>query len=339
MSPRVLVRYSPRRGLDSYDGTRLRKNLKNALEEVGIETVDSLSELPHLVHFLSPIHAAEAVDLKALGTPTATSALYAENDPEARFYDYDEEGKGTLSKKARVLLAHSDLIFVPSAFAENLLRKDGVTGDIKILPPPTHTGRYLKLDEPTSKAFERYFMVRPGHEHVFAKGDYDDKEGLKAVEELSTLLPDLDFYFFGLAGNPRKTADRKHKLNAKTPNNLRFCDSGSDDLYRSGLSSAAFYLSLSYRHSDPIGTYEAFAARIQVFRLGPSLPGDPLERDEVAYGCLTPEELALKATLYRQGALKPTIISAAGKAAEASLPRLGEALKEAYGPLLSIKGE
>ncbi len=331
---RVYVLYSPLDAIDVYDGTRLRKNLKGALEECGVKTVDSLSDLPDLVHVLSPIHEKEAVDLTAMGYDVVCSALYAENDPEARYLEYGVDGKPKLSAKAKVLLTRSKAVYVPSAYAERLVKRELPEVNTLIVPPPSDPKRYQNLDEVTKGAFYRYFMVRGGHEHAFLKGDYDDEEGLEAVLRVAELLKDIDFYFFGLAKSPRKTASKKHRLNVKTPDNIRFCDSGSDDLYRSGLTSSAFYLSLSYRHNDPIGTYEAFASGVQVFRLGPSLEGDPLYGDGLAYGCLTPEELALKVSLYRKGELRPTISAEQEEVRKASPANVGKAIVESYKEVL-----
>ncbi len=332
---RAYVLFAPQGPAEIHDGIRLRKSIKGALHEVGVDVVESFSDLPDIVHILSPIHDREAVDMKGLGTKVVSSALYAESDPRARYLEYPEEGPARFTPRALTLLKHSDLVFVPSAYAENIVKKALPEAKTEILPFPVDAEKLGHLSEASKNAFYHYFMVKPGRPHAFVKGDYDDEEGLLALTEAAYLLPEIDFYFFGMSDSPNRSTGAKQKLNLKGPENLRFCDARADDLYLSGLSTSLFYLSLSYRHADPIGVIEAFAAGIQVFRLGPAPIGDPLEKDDLAYGCLSPEELSLKVRLYQGGKLPP--IMARQVAFDASYKKAGETMKEAYHALL--KGE
>lgn len=332
---RVLVRYSPKDPIDVYDGTRLRKSIKNCLEAVGVAFVEGYNDLPDVIHFISPLDEKSAVDARV---PTLASALYCENDPSARYLEQKEDGSMALSTKATFLLKSVDMVLVPSLWAKNTLLSLGVTRPIEIVLPSTNRERFLGLDYQVRESFYRYYMADKSREHAFVKGDFDDEEGMAALIELAGLLPEIDFYFHGLAGSLRKTAHLKYKLNTKTPSNLRFCDPSSDDLYRSGLSSSAFYLSLSYRHNDPIGCYEAFSANIQVFRMGPKLEGDVLSGD-LSLNATGPKEMAELIRKYRQGQIKTTIMAYGPALAGAQPQIVGSKLKAIYETLLKERNK
>lgn len=331
---RVLVRYSPKERIDVYDGTRLRKSLKNSLELAKVDVVDSYSDAPEILHFISPNNEKEAVDARANKLPVVVSALYSENDPYSRYLEENTEGEMVLSKRAIVLLKAADLILVPSKWAKDIIEASNIKKRIEILPPPLAIERFYGLDYATKNSFYHYYMVPPNREHVIVKGDLNDIRGLKALVNLATELSELDFYFFGLLTNARATSEIKYQLNKITPPNLRFCDPNNDDLYRSGLSNASFYLSLSYRHNDAIGVSEAFAANVQVLRLGPSLKGDTLDNDELCLGADNETELAALVRKYRQGKIKTTIINGKRVSLDSTSEAVGPKIKSLYEELL-----
>ena len=109
---KVLVEYSPGAHLDRYIATRLRKNIKGALELVGTSWVESMFAEPDVVHLISPDDESLAHDAKEQGATLVVSALYSEGDPGARFMSVDGEGFHSLRPKAERLL------------------KEGVTDDV-----------------------------------------------------------------------------------------------------------------------------------------------------------------------------------------------------------------
>lgn len=98
---RILIHFDPGPSKDAFLGTRLRKNIKGALELQNIVWVDSIYAKADVCHLLSPLDEALAKEAKEEGIPIVTSAFYTEDDPFASFLSRNVLGDYTLTLKGK----------------------------------------------------------------------------------------------------------------------------------------------------------------------------------------------------------------------------------------------
>ena len=100
---KICVYFQPTIENDNFEGMRLRKNIKGALELHNIPYAKNLLDTYDIVHFMSLDDEAKIIDAKEANIPIVFSALYCENDNAARILQ-DKNGIKTLSPKALKIL-------------------------------------------------------------------------------------------------------------------------------------------------------------------------------------------------------------------------------------------
>ena len=121
-----LVYFKPSSSSVPFEGVRLRKNLKGALELSSLSWVDSIYANPEVVHLLSPDDESLVKSFREEGAKIVVSAFSTENDPEARFLDKNTEGGFALRKVAIKLLTEADLVLVPNVFCEDFISRNSI---------------------------------------------------------------------------------------------------------------------------------------------------------------------------------------------------------------------
>ncbi|MCR5490525.1 MAG: glycosyltransferase [Bacilli bacterium] len=269
---KVLIDYIPKNELASFEGNRMRKDLKGQCEVLSVPWVASVQDRPDVAHFLSPRELKHALQAQGLGAKIVVSAFYCENDAGSSFLDYGKKD-GVLRKDALKLLGLADLIFVPSAYHKKLLEEKGIDKRIEVEMPVVNFDRFVSLPS-ESEIFMRYFRISPRDNFVLSTGNYHDKKATSSIIEIARHAPNVKFFFFGAAnGNDRIGY---YFLRNKAPSNLRFELLTEDDVYRSGLIHAGAFLLMSER-SSPVSILEAFATRSQVVALGDQTQNPILE--------------------------------------------------------------
>jgi 1,2-diacylglycerol-3-alpha-glucose alpha-1,2-glucosyltransferase len=318
----------------AYEGARLRKNLKGALELLGVTWVSSLFASPSLVHFLSPEDDGKAKEVAGEGTPVVTSAFYGESDPFTRFLTTDLSSKLVLRKNAEKLLQTSSLVLVPNSEGKTFLRQAGITCPIEVVTPGVNLSRFESNDEIEASLFSRYVSLPPNAQYVLAKGDYGDNEVLKALNSIANLCPNFRFYFVGMGKHGRSNRGARARLKRNGPKNLFYLDVLDDDIYRSAMMGAQVYLSFAFSHPDVITPLEAMASQTQVYSLGPDLLGSIITNGKNGLCFDNIESLSSSLQSYCADAANSTIIGGYKEAKANSLLSLGKALVSTYKQLL-----
>jgi 1,2-diacylglycerol-3-alpha-glucose alpha-1,2-glucosyltransferase len=331
---KVLVYFSPKKPSDVFEGARLRKNLKGALESAGVSWVDSTSKEPDIVHLLSPNDLKVANEAKRNGRKLVVSAFYCENDPFARFFGAQIGKKQLLKPSSIRMFQEADLILVPTAQYGQYLRTTGLKCPIEVLSAGVNATRFVVTDPIEKTVFYHYFRLDSGKKYVLVVGDYGDLDMLAELEDIALATPTLEFYFLGLSNFGALPISYLKRLNKKTPANLHLSGLTDDDIYRSGLFNATAYLSFPANRPDNLTALEAMAAHCQVFALGSSRFGDVLSPNVNCFSYESPSEVAFSLNAYAQGRLKSTIIEAGKFALENSLEANGRRLLSLYQDLL-----
>ena len=330
---KILVRFVPGARNDIFEGTRLRKSIKGALELNNVKWVESIFAEPDVCHFLSPIDEAKAHEAKAEGYPVVVSALYAESDPFCRYLERSPENFYSLPQKSLKMLNDADLILVPSLSAKNLLFQCGFQSqNIEVLPPGVNLARFEELDPIEAQIFPRYFKLPRDAKYAISVGDLDDKKSIEKAKFLAELTPNMIFFFFGSTSKIGEGGLKK--LNKQSPSNLRFCGVTEDDVYRSGISGATCFIEYGESISQPVEELEAMAVKVPIVHIGKTRGSGILQG---GINCYAPSDVTEAAkTIDSLSTSKDNAIIMQGykMARENSLSVLGEKLKGLYESLI-----
>lgn len=334
---KVLIYFKPPKGHDVYEGTRLRKSLKGACELSGVTWVDSLLSAPDIAHFLSPLDESKANDAKESGLKLVYSVGYSENDPNARYFDYPEEGESHLSKKSLRALRNADLILVPNQQVKDKLIKEGLHNQMDVLPPFVNLSRFEFSTSAEKDVFKRYFGIKDEERYVLATGDFSKKEHLEVFKQIAAACPNNKFLYFGTSKKSFAVSRLIKKLSKKSPINLFIEPLVEDDVYRSALANASCYVLLGDEYPDCGSLFDAFAAKTQVIAYGKQ-DFNPVLKDKVdCYKALNVPKAAKLITSLSHGKAKETIIAGYEEAKNHSLSLNASSLAKEYEKLLNQK--
>lgn len=329
-----LVYFKPSSSSASFEGVRLRKNLKGALELSSIPWVDSVYADPEIIHIISPDDESIVKTARLEGAKVVTSAFYCENDPNARFLERNSMGGFVLTKPAFKLLSESDLVLVPSAFCMDFVRAQGLSPRMEVLSPGVNLARFEEADPDETGIFFRYFRIPQGTPYCLSVGDLNDEDVKKGMEQIAFLVPEMKFFFLGYDKKGGVSNQTVIRFNKSAPSNLTYSSLVEDDVYRSALINAKAIVLFDGSHPNNITALEAMASRVQIFSLGTVAFPDLIEDKKNAYCFMQASELAKSLQSHCLGKLKSTIIEGYKTATENSLTSVGARLKSYYESLL-----
>lgn len=328
----ILISFDPGAKYDIFEGTRLRKNIKGALELNNVRWVDTLYSSPNICHLISPFDESLGKAAKDEGVPLVVSALFAEHDPKASFLAKDIGGNLALTFKSKRVLELADLILVPSLSAKLFLEKTFPNKRIEVLSPGVNAIRFDSIDDIGQEIFCRYERVKTSDPYSLVFGRYEDKETLESLIKLAALCPSHNFFFIG--GDYGAKATRVDRFNKKAPKNLRFLPVISDDLYRSAMKGASYFIQFDTSISCPLVTLEAIASKTKLVQVGKPEENGFLSEKDIRV-CLADEKETAN-YLFNDSPKSEdrTIIEGQRIVKEHSLKRMGEELIKLYNTLL-----
>lgn len=337
---KVLVSFDPKSKLDNFEGTRMRKTIKGALEIKGIKHTSNLLDDYDCAHFMSADDESKINEAKEKGVPVVVSALYCEDDPAASFLDFrNKNGKKTISLKNKAIkvLNKADLVLVPSETARNLLLDNGITSDVQVCLPGANLSRFDFKRDDEKDIFYRYFKEDRNKKLVLALGEYSgNMDGINALINAAKKCPNAIFYFVGSDANVRKTLKMRFKMN-QAPKNIRFKGIMPDDVYRSALMNASVFLYTGYRPMGVISVSDAMAAKCQIIIRKQTLFEELFRDGEDAYIAEYSETIASLIKDYLEGKIQPTVEKAHLEIAKYSLEAYGDRLIWFYNQMINQK--
>lgn len=340
---KILVSFQPNKKAPDFEGVRLRKTIKGALEMAGVDYTTSIVEKYDAVHLMTPDDENKLNDAKENNVPIIVSALYCESDPVASYLEYkskDGVRHVRLSDKALRFLNKADLVLVPSLKARDLLVDSGVTTDISISQPGMNVSRFDFSREDEKTLFFRYFREDPKKRLVVAVGEYDvNMDGINAYINAAKKCPDVLFYFIGREIVPGVFSSLKiKKMISSAPKNLKFTTVMPDDIYRSALLNAEVFVIPGYRPTGAISIVDAMGAKCQIIARKQAVFTDLVVDGKTGYLGEYSETISSLIKDYLEGKLKPTIEEAHNIVSEKNnLKVIGEQLKWFYVEQINIK--
>lgn len=278
---KVLVYFAPNKRTDNFEGVRLRKCIKGALEIAGVNYTTYIGDEYDVAHFISPKDEGKINEVISNDIPVVISALYCESDPSASWLDYRSNKKGertiSLSPKNLRILNKATLILVPSEGAKKFLIESGVTKDIEVVSSGVNLSRFDFSRSDEKEIFYRYYGEEKNKKLVVILGDYSHMDGINSVIRLASKCKNQLFYYFGpsISG----CSFRIKRMIKKSPKNIKFRTIPNDDIYRSALINASIFMYPGYKTIGYVSILEAMASKCQLV-----IRNQPLFKDLVVDG-------------------------------------------------------
>ena len=337
---KVLVHFEGTK-IGQTEGARMRKTIKGALELQEIKYTTTVLDTFDVAHFMSPEDVLKIHFAMEQRAPVVVSALYTEDDDEARFLDCKFKRDGTrkvfIKPKALKILNTANMVLVPTEECKNRLINYGVTSEIKTVYPGVNLARFDFSRDDEKEIFYRYFREDKSKKLVIAFGSGAPmKEGIGTFIKAAKANPDVLFYYLA----PCKESRLKHylgKFMKQAPKNAKFKGLLLDDVRRSALLNAELVLLPSYTPSGIISICEAMAAKCQIIARENTAPSDLLINGKNAYLGKFSETLVSLVTDYLNKQLQPTIETAYAEISAHNLESFGTDLLSIYKQQISIK--
>ena len=337
---KVLVYFQPSAKHDQFEGARMRKTIKGALETVDVQHTSNLYDECDVAHFMSPDDENKLSLVAERGVPTIVSALFGEDDPSTRFIaNKSKNGKRSrhLRNRSIRMLNKATLVLVPSESAKQFLISEGITSQIEVVMPGVNLARFNFSREDEKELFYRYFREDKNKKVVLAVGDYDSNmSGIHAFINAASKRDDTVFYYVGYQGKDAKKG-RTKKIIKSAPKNVRFKDILPDDIYRSLLLNADVFMLPGYNLAGVVSVEEAMAAKCQLIVRKSTVFPELLKNEKTAYIAEFSETLTSICLEYLDREMQSTVKEAYEQVSEYSLKNFGNQLVNIYKSLINNK--
>lgn len=332
---KVLVYFQPNAKRDIFEGARMRKTIKGALEVADIQYTSNLYDDYDIAHFMSPDDEGKINIALEKGVPVVISTLFGENDPTSRFVVYrrNKEGKKVpqLKQKALRMMNKAAMVLAPSQSAKKFLVESGVVKPIEIVVPGVNLARFNFSRNDEKKLFYRYFREDKNKKLVLALGEYSyNMEGLNAFLDVARSREDVICYFVG----PKTSSSLINKINNKAPKNVHFISIAHEDIYRSMLLNAAVFMLPGYHLTGLLSIEEAMAANCQLIARKSAVFPDFLKNEVTGYVAEYSETLTALVNDYLDEKIASTTAPAYDKVSTYNLQQFGTKLLMIYSALI-----
>lgn len=327
---KICVYFQPKLKFDNFEGTRLRKSIKGALELRNIPYAKNIVDSYNIIHFCSLEDETKILDAYEAKIPTVFSAYSAEADKFTRIYHL-VNGVNTIDNRALRVLNKVDVILVNEFGAKELLQSSGITSRIEVVPLGVKTSRFRPMYGIEDKLFNHYFQLDDDAKIIIAGGTYEDKDKFESLIKIASLCPKYRFFYFG------PSTKRKPYKNRKIPSNLSFHPLINDELYCSMMKQASVYLAFDNRRHTPLPLMDAAASKTQIVALEPALANEEILKSLGAYIVYNEEMAADTIAQLIEGHLESHIKEAYKIATNNSLEAFGLSLEKIYDSLLKEK--
>jgi len=334
---KVFVHFQPRVLKDVYEGMRLRKNIKGALELTNIEIAKNSIDNYDVAHFLSIADEMKINDALELGKAVVFSALMCESDPVAKITEITRDGEIKLSSRALRILNKVNVVIVPNTTGQKFLLDQGVNSKIVVLSPGVNIARFEKSDQLEADLFYRYFRLNKDTKIVVAFGQYDSKEEIRNIVEIAKTCPEYKFLYFGQSKHLLLLPSKIRRLLRRSPKNLKFNPIIPEDVYRSVMMNADVFLIVNRRKYNAITMLDAIAAKCQIIGLGPIDYDAKVFSKGYAYIADTLPGVASTIKRFFEGEIPSKVAKAYTIAKAESLTEIGKELEKIYLSLINKK--
>ena len=330
---KVLVYFQPSPKHDNFEGARMRKTIKGALEVIDLKYTSNLYDDYDVAHFMSPDDESKLVIALERKIPIVVSALFGEDDPTTRFLNHKhKDGKVIVSLKPKALrlLNKATLVLVPCESAKEFLIRNGVNRPIEIILPGVNLARFNFSREDEKELFYRYFREDKDKKLILAMGEYSNNmEGINALINAAKKKEDAEFYYIGCETFAANYGNCK-RIIKNAPKNVHFKTILPDDIYRSMLLNADVFMLPGNSPAGIVSIEEAMAANCQLIVRSSAICPEFLENNKTAYIADDSETLTALCLDYLESKIKSTTEEAYQKISSYNLVNFGHKLFDIY---------
>lgn len=330
---KVLVYFQPSLKHDNFEGARMRKTIKGALEVIGQTYTSNIFDDYDVAHFMSPEDEIKLNIALERKVPVVVSALFGEDDPTTRFLNHkNKNGTLTVTLKAKALrmLNKASLVLVPSESAKEFLSNNGVETKIEVIVPGVNLARFNFSREDEKELFYRYFREDKNKKLVLAMGEYtNNMDGIHALINAAKKREDTVFYYIGCETFAANYGNCK-RIMKSAPKNMHFKTILPDDIYRSLLLNADVFMLPGYNLAGLVSIEEAMAAKCQLIVRKSAVFPEFLKNEKTAYIAEYSETLTSLCLDYLDNKIKPTTEEAYRKISLYNLENFGRQLYNVY---------
>ena len=339
---KTLVYFQPSSRNDNFEGARMRKTIKGALEIVNSSYTSNIYDDYDVAHFMSPDDEIKLNIALERKVPVVVSALFGEDDPTTRFLNHkSKDGKrtNTLKVKALRMLNKANLVLVPTNSAKEFLINSGVTSPIEVSVPGVNLSRFNFSREDEKELFYRYFREDKNKKIVMSMGEYSfNMEGIHSLINAALKRPDVVFYYIGCEALSSSIGKAK-KIIKNSPKNMHFINILPDDIYRSLLLNADVFMLPGYNLAGVISVEEAMAAKCQLIVRKSAMFPEFLKNEKTAYIAEFSETLTSLCLDYLDEKIKPTTEEAYRRISQYNLENFGRQLLNIYERVIAKKNK
>lgn len=328
--------------LTSFEGVRMRKSIKGALEVSSVSHTAALLDVYDVAHFISPEDEIKIRSVIERKKPLIVSAFYAEDDRNASYFEYrvgfNKKTNIYLKSKSIKLLNEADIILVPNTSCRDLLVNQGITTEVRTMMPGINLSRFNFSRDDEKDIFNRYFRRITDKKMVVGFGDQiNNIKAFTAFIKIAKALPNIDFYYISPSINERKLRRRALLHGIKCPKNCTTVNLMNDDLYRSALMNASMVIFPGFHTAGACSLADAMAAKCQIVLRKNNLI-EPIVEDKVtALFGENDEQLVEITKKYFDNEIKPTIDAAYELISARTLDKFGAELIKIYNEQISLK--
>ena len=336
---KVLVSFNPSKNSEVFEGVRLRKCIKGALEITDVPYTNYLGDNFDIAHFISPKDESKIDQVLAMNKPVVISALYCESDPTASWLEYKTNKKKgnrntVLSQKGLRVLNKANLVLVPTPQAKQFLIDSGVNVDIEVISSGVNMSRFDFSRDDEKSIFYRYYKEDANKKLAVVLGDYTYMEGLNSVINAAKKSPNTVFYYYG--PSIKGCSFIIKRVIKKAPKNLKFVTVPSDDIYRSALINASLFIYPEYKTIGYVSLLEAMAAKTQLIIRNQPLFVDLVKNGVTGYMAMYSETLTSVTLDCIDGKTSNTKDMAHKEVEQFTLDTIGKKLKWLYQQTINL---
>mgnify|MGYP000871451613 CR=1 FL=1 len=257
--------YFPRKKVDLFfEGAMLEHQIVKACKAQDITVTQKVSKDVDIANFIN-LNAKSTLAIKSaigLSIPTLMWMFWANNDNQSRIIELTKDGREYIPLSRLDIINMMDGVVVPTNEARIMLRKLGVKIPAFILPGAVGVSRLSEIKSGKVDIFRRYFRIDEEQKYTISVMNVRAKKELEDLNTLASILPDYNFYAFVSAGAKFLDRVRLRAMNKMTAKNLIVSELVPEDVYRSGLAGASYFIALGAEKMNVMTLYEAMYLKI-----------------------------------------------------------------------------
>ncbi|MGI6735267.1 MAG: hypothetical protein ACOX3C_03685 [Bacilli bacterium] len=255
----------PRKKIDVFfEGAMLEYQINKACQKDDVTVVTKFSPDIDIANFINLNSKSSKIIRQSVveSIPTILWMFFANNDNYARIIETRKDGELYIPLSRLELINMMDGVVVPAQEARVILRKLGVKIPIFVLYGAVDTRRMDELTSSKTDVFRRYFRISDDQKYAVTVTNIKASENIEQLNDLAAAVPDYNFYAFVSGGTSFLDKVRLKAMDKLTSPNLIVTKLVPEDVYRTGLIGASYFIDLGYDKMNVMTLYEAIYLKI-----------------------------------------------------------------------------